>query len=167
MKNYLIAILFAIMSVACGTKPDTFNLKGNGWTDEKKALVQSAMDEWCEASAGKYCAEIGEGDSNIYLTSDTVAEKKSFGRSHKAPEGATNIEVFKDLESETEGVEDISLYRTMIHELGHHFRKSMGHLKGGSNGVMVSCDPNRLENLSVTDADLTGELAIANKCGVN
>jgi hypothetical protein len=109
----ILALVIMMMSfVGCATTPDTFSVLGA--TPEERVLIQSAMDEWCRASEGKFCANLTDesSDSSITVVDSIVNYEEDSGLCiHRGQ--SSEIYLSRGL--------SVNLFTTLLHELGHHF----------------------------------------------
>lgn len=133
-------ILIGLSLNACATETqnkDIFTLHDDygTYTQSQIDIIQSAMDDWCTASEGQFCAEIGEGSSRIYLsTLENMPKVKghanTIGVQWSYDHGSSTIYFVNTLQNN-----DLKL--VALHELGHHF----GCMKHFTNDSFMQLTP--------------------------
>lgn len=150
-RTLALMLVSALALAGCADDPNLFVAVGD-WSDDELAIVQDAMDEWCESSDGRYCAHLGDGSDNakgnsvIVLTED---HPDRYGRTRFADHWWDTIEI--DNERGYHLWRE-SLRRVVLHELGHHFHHSPYHLPAGN--VMEACGES---THALTALDVAGE----------
>jgi hypothetical protein len=156
MFRLILILLATIGLTGCAGNPDTFKLKGN-WLDGEKAIIQYALNDWCNTSKGEYCGSIGDdGDSSIIFSKKTAKQSGRNGSNIVGPDGASTIIIYNRRAFYEWNTTWLS--RTLKHELGHHFR-GQGHIKGYGN-VMNPCGDSSKNMLTTEDVESTLDRAV-------
>jgi hypothetical protein len=141
MFQMLLIVVVALLTVGCSHDRNTFYLSGA--TVEERALIQAAIDEWCEV--GGLCATLTD-DSSAASTITVVADMPAYPDSsglHIPRHNGGDIWIARDLSN------DVRV--TALHELGHHFG-CQAHLDSPTT-VMYYSEGRTADHL--TDSDLT------------
>ena len=146
----LIILAASLLTVACAQNPErTLSFKGE-WTQEQKALVVKATDEWCDKTGD--CIDITDDSANTIELKDectcTADAKHPVGCTRIRRElGSGKVETKILIRTDAD-----NLLNTTLHELGHM-------LVGGLEPVHASDEkavmfPKENSTVELTQADV-------------
>lgn len=147
-------ILLALLLCSCGGRLDGWDPPPDA-TEVELAAITSALESWCDATGR--CDTLVPGGANVIRIGDLGAENKA-GHCHIEFTSAGHARSTITLDDRRERPDWPEYVRSVaMHELGHHYRESEGHL-AAPVGVLHPCVDVALSLGRVTEQDVTGEL---------
>lgn len=146
-------VLLALLICSCGGRLDGWDPPPDA-TEVELAAITSALDSWCDASG--QCDAIVPGGANAIRIDALGANKAGHCRIEFTSAGHAQSTITIDNRRERGDWPEF-LSAVTMHELGHHYRESEGHL-AAPVGVLHPCVDVGLRIGRVTEQDVTGEL---------
>jgi hypothetical protein len=144
MKRLAVAI--AILTAGCASRPEAFRV--SGFEPDELEQLQSAADEWCNATGGAYCPSLSGGENTVEL----VPELSNGAGARYALTGGKGRVWIADRSDNADWLR--LLRRSFLHELGHN----AGCRSHGPDGtVMAEAEGSEPDHLTASDVQCANQ----------